>query len=207
MPDGPVPELPEEAGERLDLAGYRKDFWERYSAIRDGESWKLERLQHFEEVDDPSRDALRAGDWAAVLRLFEAERQTLLDESRDEQQRAAPFYRLRVVEEPLTPYMQWELNWLRLCAECGQQVRVLPAASVATAEADRLLPELTLLDNRTLYRVVYTEKAELDGGVRFTDPDVVGPWVTYLRSAYAAAEDIRSYFERAVAHLPPPPAG
>ena len=68
-----APALPAEQGERLALPDYRRDFRERRAAIRDGESWKLERLQHFEE-SNPRRDALRQGDWDEALRLFEAER-------------------------------------------------------------------------------------------------------------------------------------
>ncbi|MDW4911383.1 hypothetical protein RB628_40390, partial [Streptomyces sp. ADMS] len=68
-----APGLPDELGERLTREDYKRDFRERRAAIRDGESWKLERLQHFEETNDDSREALRQGDWPAVLRLFEAD--------------------------------------------------------------------------------------------------------------------------------------
>lgn len=206
MPDLLAPELPEELGERLDRDAYRADFWARHNAIRDGESWKLERLQHFEEINDASRDALRRGDWDEALRLIEATRGTLREAASDDRRRGSAVHRVRVVEEPLTPYVQWELHSLRLSAECGHRIRVLPAAAVAASETERPLPELTLLDNTTLYRVVYTEAGRPDGAVRYIDTETVRCWVGYLRDAYAAAEDIQSYFDRVVAHLPPPPA-
>ncbi|MEU9413643.1 DUF6879 family protein [Streptomyces sp. NPDC048281] len=201
-----VPGLPDELGERLAREDYKRDFRERRAAIRDGESWKLERLQHFEEANDDSREALRQGDWSAVLRLFEAERDALVRKARDEVSRGAVFHRIRVVEEPLTPYVQWELHWLRLNAECGLSVRVLPASEVAAAEGDALLPELTLLGSRVLYRVLYTDASQPDGAIRFTDPSTVRNWAEYLQELYAAAEDVQAYFDRAVADLPPPPA-
>lgn len=201
-----APDLPDELGERLTREDYKRDFRERRSAIRDGESWKLERLQHFEETNDDSREALRQGDWPAVLRLFEAERDALVRRARDEIARGAVFHRIRVVEEPLTPYVQWELHWLRLSAECGHSIRVLPASAVAAVEGDALLPELNLLDSRVLYRVLYTDAGQPDGAIRFTDPSTVTNWAKYLRELYAAAEDIQAYFDRAVADLPPPPA-
>ncbi|GGZ74834.1 DUF6879 family protein [Streptomyces bluensis] len=157
MLDLRIPALPDELGERLTRQDYKRDFRERRTAIRDGESWKLERLQHFEETNDDSRDALRRGDWPQVLRLFEAERDALRRKAREEEARGAVFHRIRVVEEPLTPYVQWELHWLRLSAECGHSVRVLPASAIASAEADGSLPELNLLDGRTLFRVLYTD--------------------------------------------------
>jgi hypothetical protein len=201
-----APPLPDQGGQRLARPEYKRDFRERRSAPPHGESWKLERLQHFEEVDDESREALREGDWPKVLRLFEAERGTLLATAREESARGSVFRRVRVVEEPLTPYVQYELHWLRLNAECGHHIRVLPAAAVAASEADGLLPELTLLDGTVLYRVVYTEAGRPNGAVRYTDPGTVRGWADYLRDAYAAAEDVQSYFDRAVAPLPPPPA-
>ncbi|WP_435178813.1 DUF6879 family protein [Actinacidiphila sp. bgisy145] len=206
MPDLLAPGLPDELGESLAREDYKRDFRERRAAIRDGESWKLERLQHFEETNDESREALRQGDWPGVLRLFEAERDTLVRRARDDAARGAAFHRIRVVEEPLTPYVQWELNWLRLTAECGHSVRVLPAAAVAAAEADAPLPELNLLDGRVLYQVLYTDAGRPDGAVRFTDPDLVRNWAEYLAELYGAAEDVQAYFDRAVADLPPPPA-
>lgn len=204
MPDLLAPDLPDELGERLTREDYKRDFRERRSAIRDGESWKLERLQHFEETNDDSREALRQGDWPAVLRLFEAERDALVRRARDEMARGAVFHRIRVVEEPLTPYVQWELHWLRLSAECGHSIRVLPAPAVAAMEGDALLPELNVLDGRVLYRVLYTDAGRPDGAIRFTDPSTVTNWTVNLRELYAAAEDIQAYFDRAVADLPPP---
>ncbi|MEU9288372.1 DUF6879 family protein [Streptomyces sp. NPDC048275] len=201
-----APGLPDELGERLTREDYKRDFRERRVAIRDGESWKLERLQHFEETNDDSREALRQGDWPAALRLFEAERDALVRKARDEAARGAVFHRIRVVEEPLTPYVQWELHWLRLNAECGQSIRVLPASAVAAAEGGALLPELNLLDSRVLYRVLYTNAGQPDGAIRFTDPSTVKNWAEYLQELHAAAEDIQAYFDRAVADLPPPPA-
>ncbi|MPY53345.1 DUF6879 family protein [Streptomyces acidicola] len=205
MLDLRIPALPDELGDRLTRQDYKRDFRERRTAIRDGESWKLERLQHFEETNDDSRDALRTGDWPEALRLFEAERDALRRKAREEESRGAVFHRIRVVEEPLTPYVQWELHWLRLSAECGHSVRVLPASAIASAEADGSLPELNLLDGRTLFRVLYTDTGQPDGAIRFTDPRTVRRWTDYLRYVYEAAEDVQAYFDRAVAHLPPPP--
>jgi hypothetical protein len=88
MPDLLAPEFPDELDERLAREDYKQDFRERRAAIRDGESWTLERLQHLEETNDDSREALRQGDWPAVLRLFEAERDALVRRARDEASRA-----------------------------------------------------------------------------------------------------------------------
>ncbi|SHK79180.1 DUF6879 family protein [Actinacidiphila paucisporea] len=206
MLDLRAPALPVERGERLSREAYRRDFREREQAIRGGDSWKLERLQHFEEVGSPSREALRRGDWQEALRLMAGRADALRAEALDDERRGAAFHRLRVVEEPLTPYLQWELHSLRQQAQFGHLVRVVPADVLAPAESDTPLPELVVLDDRTLYRVLYSPNGAPAGAMRWTDPSVVKPWASYIRGAYALGEDVLTYFDRVVAPLPPPPA-
>lgn len=62
MSDPRVPILPERKGERLARDDYRKEFRARDAAVHGKNSWKLERLQHFEEIGNASRDAFRDGD-------------------------------------------------------------------------------------------------------------------------------------------------
>ncbi|WP_329179082.1 DUF6879 family protein [Streptomyces sp. NBC_01477] len=200
-----APALRAEDGERLALPDYRRDFRARRAVIRDGESWKLERLQHFEEAN-PRRDALRRGDWSEALRLFEAERTSVREAAQDDEKHGHSFRRLRVIEEPLTPYVQWELHWLHLRAECGYSTRVMPAEVIAASEAAGHVPEVVILDEKVLYQVLYTDTGVTRAAIRFTDPAVVAPWATFIRDAYTAAEDITAYFPRALLRLPPPPA-
>jgi len=203
MPELP-PDLVPTQGEWLDDDAYSGDFRDRNSAIRDGDSWKLERLQHFEEVGSPSRDALSRGDWNEALRLMEGRAGTLRKAAEDADRRGSRFHRVRIVEVPLTPYMQWELHSLHQRAQCGHRVRVLPAEALAGAEARGPLPEVVVLDDRTLYRVVYDASGAFEGALRYTDPSIVRPWAQFVAGAYAGAEDIRTYFPREVAPLPAP---
>jgi hypothetical protein len=200
-----APTVQLEGGERLSVLDYRSDFQARRELIRNGDSWKLERRQHFEETN-PRRDTLRRGDWAEVLRTFEAERPAVREAVQNDEKNGHTFHRLRVFEEPLTPYMQWELHWLHMRAECGFGIRMLPAEAVAASETAGYLPELVVMDGKVLYQVLYSDAGATEGALRFTDPALIAPWEAFIRDAYAAAEDIRTYFERAVAHLPPPPA-
>jgi hypothetical protein len=206
MLDLQAPTLPSDQGERLTRAAYGRDYGERDAAIRNGNSWKLERLQYFEEQDSPSWNAVRRGDWAEALRVFEERHDDLREAALDRERRSSVFHRVRIVEEPLTPYVQWELNSLVQRARYGQKIRVLHPEAVATSESGGLLPELTILDERTLYRVLYTDAGVPDGAVRYTDSAVVDPWVAYIKELYAAGEDLAVYFDRAVAPLPPPVA-
>lgn len=205
MPGPHAPGLPCTGGERLPSQEYKRDFRELQAQIRDGASWKLERRQHFEEQGDPSRDALTRGDWAAALRVFEEERDAVLAKARRNERRGYTFHRVRVVEHPVTPYVQWELHSLRQQAELGgDKVRIVLSDTVAAAEETRQLPEIVVLGGHTLYQILYTDEGRPLGGVRFTDPRTVRAWEQYIASLYAAGEDIVSYFDREIAHLPPP---
>ncbi|MFD7896394.1 DUF6879 family protein [Streptomyces sp. NPDC059743] len=204
MLDLRAPTLPPELGERLVRDVYRRDFRERFAAIRNRDSWKLERRQHFEEQGSASRDALSRGDWDEALRLIEEQREDLLASVREDERRGSRFHRVRVVEKPLTPYLQWELYSLRQRAECGGRVRTISAEAVAASEGHGLLPELVVLGGRTLYEIVYTESGVPNGAVRYTDSEIVGRWESYIKELYGAGEDVESYFAREVAHLPPP---
>jgi hypothetical protein len=201
-----VPVLIPEMGERLPRPAYKADFRQRTADLHHQKSWKLERRQHFEEQDNASWDAVRRGDWAEALRLLEEERGTLLAVAEEDARRGYVFHRVRVVEQPLTPYMQWELHALRISAEYRENIRVLQAHQVAAEERSHLLPEVVVLGGRTLYHVLYTAEGVPNGAIRFTDPDIVEPWEDYIKALYDEGENVASYVDRTVAHLPPPTA-
>ncbi len=204
MPDLKAPCLQRARGERLTLAEYDHDFDERYARILGRDSWKLERLQHFEEHDNPSREALRRGDWDEACRLLEQRRDGLREAAEQDRRQRTVFHRVRVVEKPFTAYLQWELHSLRIKTEYDEVVRVVDADRLELPESDAPLPEIVLLGGETLYEVIYTDAGVLDGAVRFTDPELVKAWEDFVRGLYDKGEDIRSYFEREVAPLPPP---
>ncbi|MDT0342277.1 DUF6879 family protein [Streptomyces litchfieldiae] len=204
MPDLYAPPLDRARGERLSWADYSADFWQRYAQIYERDSWKFERRQHFVEQKSPSRAALGRGDWDGALRLLEDRRESLRKAAEQDQRQRTVFHRVRVTEQPLTPYLQWELHSLRMKAEYDEIIRVIDAAHVSALEIDGLLPEVVVLGGQTLYEVVYTDAGVPDGGIRFTEPDLVRGWEDFIRTLFEGGEDIASYFEREVAPLPPP---
>lgn len=192
-------------GVRLSSADYKRDFWPRDERAVDRDSWKLERRPDFQERDSPSHDAMRGGDWEEALRLIEAGRERLSEIGREDRAKRHFFHRVRVVEKPFTPYLQWELHSLRLRDECGIEIiRLVDAAKLSHLETSGLLPELVVLADEVLYEVRYTDEGLLDGAMLYTDPDVVARGAEFLSGLYALGEGIQSFFEREVAPLPPP---
>ncbi|MFF7242329.1 DUF6879 family protein [Embleya sp. NPDC008237] len=191
-------------GERLDTAGYRHDFRRRDEEIVGRPGWKFERRQHFVEQDSPSWEAFRRGDRREWLRLVGARREHWSSVAREDRQRGSVFHRVRVVEEPLTPYMRWELSALRVQSECGMPIRVVGAEHVGPLEESGLLPEIVSLGGRVLYEVLYTDEGVLDGAVRFVDPALVETWESFIAGLYETGESVAAYVDRCVANLPEP---
>jgi hypothetical protein len=197
--------VPDTSGaERLPLDAYKRDFRRRQWEIGGRDSWKLERQQHFMEPGFPSWDAFAEGDWERSLRLIEEERDFLVDFMRKAAEHRIGLYRLRVVEEPITPYLQWELHLLRLRADCGERIRVVGADTVRELEEDGPLPELLTLGDGVLYTILYTDSGVLDGAQRCMDPQTVSQARELTMRLYESGEELPSYFDRAVSTLPAP---
>ncbi len=193
-------------GTALSQAEYDADFSQREWAVDGFDSWKLERRQHFQEPRNESWRAFARGDWAEALRLIDGRRASLRALAEKAAAHDTRLLRVRVVEHPIVPYLQWELNSLRVRADCGELIRVVTAAQVARHEQDGLLPELLTLGRDVVYRIEYDEAGLAAGAVRYLDATATTRVATFIRGLYDAGEDIQDFFDRDVAHLPPPPA-
>jgi hypothetical protein len=191
-------------GTRLPQISYLREFDERMWLADDADSWKLERRQHFLEEGFPSWDAFMAGNWAESMALYQDQRPGLLELSLMTTKHNSTFHRLRIIEEPLSPYLQWELHCLMLRAKYWERIRVLDAKAVRSLEPDRPLPELVSLCGRTLYHTLYTSAGRPDGAIRYTDASVIEKYQAVVRGLYDSGEDLKTYFQREVRPLPPP---
>lgn len=191
-------------GTHLSLADYRADFRATESMIAGQDSWKLERRQHFRQPGSASWEAFARGQWSEALRLIEARRESLMEFGAKAAEKGTGLYRLRVVAEPIIGYLQWELHSLKLRAECGELIHVLPAAAVRELEGNGELPEVVTLGPLAAYRILYDADGVLAGGIKVTDPPAVRRVTDLVRRLYAQGEDITTFFEREVAPLPPP---
>lgn len=193
------------SGERLTLAEYSAEFRARQWEISGQESWKLERRQHFREPGFASWEAFVRGDWERALALIEEERDYLTEFTAKASALGICLYRLRVVEQPVDPYLQWELHLLKLRAECGELIRVASPDQVRGYEKAGLLPELVTLGSSLLFRILYDHGGEPAGAIRITDSRSVARATELTRALYDQGEDLTAFFGRVVAPLPPPP--
>lgn len=187
-------------GTELDLAAYSDAYDEEYKQII---FWKLERRQTFREPGVPSWEAFAAGDWNRALELNERERGAVRAKVAEDKSLGVDSRRLRVVECPVTPYLHWEMQYFRLLAEAGEDLRVIDASRVRHLEADRLLPEVVVLGDRVLFEVLYDSDGTAYGARRIVDPEVIVEAGREIADLYATAEPLLDYFAREIAPLPP----
>ncbi|MEZ0072675.1 DUF6879 family protein [Planotetraspora sp. GP83] len=197
MPGEAIEHVRQAAGETLAAEDYRTEFYERFQRV-EGVVWKLERAQHFHEPDVPSWAAMMEGDWNRALALIEEMRFA------DDLPPHVELRRLRIVDTPLTPYMQWEIVLLAARTRAGERARALHAPAVRHLERAAPLPELLILGPDLMYEILYDQIGAHIGGRRITDPRVIEPCVRVLADLYARAEGMIGYYERDVAPLPPP---
>jgi hypothetical protein len=188
----------------LELADYYADFERHFWTIDDRGFWKLERQQCFQEPGYDSWEAFARGDWDESLRLLEAGRADMAAYHRRVAEAGFSARRVRVVEEPITPYLQWELHALRIRDECGGPIRVVGPEHVTQVEANGLLPEVCTLAHTVMYEAVYDERGILSAARRCTDPEQIGQCQRFIADLYAQGEPLAEYFSRAVAGLPAP---
>lgn len=188
----------------LDVKAYLKDFEVRFWRVGPEGFWKLERQQWFREPGTESWEAFVAGEWGESLRLIEAQRRHYGKYL--EKIAAAGFgiHRVRVVELPVVPYVQWELHLLQLKAECGEDTRVVMAGAVAGLERLGVLPEVVVLGDEVMYEVLYDDNGELTGARRVVEPQVVAAGLAAVQRLHASGERLGEFFAREVAGLAAP---
>ncbi|NYI97606.1 hypothetical protein HNR12_003883 [Streptomonospora nanhaiensis] len=186
----------------LNLDTYLADYRREYGG--GGVTWKLERIQTLSKPGDPSWEAFAAGDWSRALELTEAARPRADAMVAKCAEDGVVTRHIRVVEDPVSPYLQWEMQFLRMLAEAGRPLRVVTAAQVAHWEHERMLPEIVVLGDRVLYLVRYDSAGKPFGAWRIGDRDVIARSSVELDALFRSGEPLLEYFHREIADLPPP---
>ncbi|WP_141583710.1 DUF6879 family protein [Actinomadura sp. WMMA1423] len=190
-------------GKLLDHSAYHRDFARQVEDLR-GTIWKLERSQVFRELDDPSWLAFSSGDWRRSLELLEEDRKAVRAEADGNRRQGLKIKRVRVVERPLSPYVQWELHALRMLAEEGFELSVLPAEHLSELEDQGQLPEVVVVGSRVLYEVRYQPDWTPCGARRIETPEVIRTAASEIGRLHRKGEPLLRFFEREVARLPAP---
>ncbi|WP_037606978.1 DUF6879 family protein [Streptacidiphilus rugosus] len=191
-------------GLRLDPETYLADFEDRFWRIGPEGFWKLESLQDYQESGCTSWEAFQGGDWEKSLSLI---RESQPDIERQLAKLAAAgigHRRARVVAEPLSPYVQWELHVLHAKDRCGENVSVLTDDQAAALVGAGPLPDLVVLGDEAVYQIHYTPGGAPDGATRYFEAEAVRSARDFVRRLHHIGEPLQTYFPRAIAGLPAP---
>lgn len=191
-------------GVPLDLDNYIAEFDEHFWKIGGTGFWKLERRQVFQEPDDSSWAEFHRGDWKQSIQLLDDRLTALGDHYRRIHELGFHTWRIRVVEEPLTPYMLWELQLLHRRHQLGGSTHILNADRITDHEPEQPLPEIVTLGDDRLYEIIYDDNGLPARAVRHQNPELVGEWRTFIQHLYWQGEDMGRYFDRQVRNLTPP---
>ncbi|MFF5568182.1 DUF6879 family protein [Streptomyces sp. NPDC012623] len=188
---------------RLDRPHYHKEY---YNTLKSGIDHlnKLERGQNFKERGFASWEAFAEGQWTQALSLIEERRNAYVQQVEEAGRLGILQRRLRVVEFPVTPYVQWELHVLRLRVEVGDRIRLLDAGTIMDIEQHRQVPEVVILGDRAMFEVRYDSDGNAAGADHYTDPELIAETSAGFEQLYARGEDYAGFFDREIAPLPPP---
>lgn len=191
-------------GELLELDAYYADFEEKLWSTSAPGFWKLERQQFFKEPGNASWEAFAKGDWQESMRIIEDERPGMIDYYRKIEELGFANRRVRVVEQPITPYLQWELHVLRMRDQYGGKVRIVTGEQVADFERDAPLPEIYTHGTTVMYQAVYGDDGVLESARRFVDRDLVVRCQRFIQDLYEIGQPLEPFFNEHVAVLPQP---
>ncbi|MEV0805337.1 DUF6879 family protein [Micromonospora sp. NPDC050200] len=190
--------------QRLSLAEYDADFYAAVESV-DGLILKTERIQTFREPGSPSWEAFAAGRWDEALRIAAEPNPELVRFFARLADLGSGLQRLRIVELPLTPYLIWELHFLRYRADAGERIRVLDAGLVAGLEAEHgTVPELLLVGRQAVYEVIYDPSGTPVGADKVVDRVAVEGCRAQVTALLEKAEPFESFFRREVDGIRPP---
>ncbi|GLK07563.1 DUF6879 family protein [Streptosporangium carneum] len=192
--------------ENLTRSKYHKDFRRIYeSGIHSLK--KLERGQNFKERGFASWESFAVGKWNEALSLIEEKREIYTQQFQKAAELGILERRLRVVEFPVTPYVQWEFFVLRLRVELGDNIRVMDARNISDIEQERPVPEVVILGNEVMYEVMYDDEGNAAGANRFTDRKVIHETSAGFDVLFDRGERFEEFFDREIAPLAPPSVG
>ncbi|MFI5758125.1 DUF6879 family protein [Streptomyces sp. NPDC051569] len=195
--------FPQGISTRLDRPRYHEEY---YRTLKSGIGHlnKLERGQNFKERGFASWEAFAAGHWDEALSLIEERRDAYVQQVKEVDRLGVLQRRLRVVEFPVTPYVQWELHVLRLRVEVGDRIHLLDARTIADIEKHHPAPEVVILGDAAMFEVRYDSDGNAAGANHYTDPELIAETSAGFDELYAQGEKYADFFDREIALLPPP---
>ena len=171
---------------RLDLNKFGSAFASAWSRV-ESRFLKLECWQSYHEAEtNESQVAYDRGDVATARQLLEREAEADRPLYEDVQRRGIEYARVRLVQEPLTPYLEYELLSYHIRAEMGENIEIV-----------RCEPDVRLPDEQHFDFLLFDRHTALihDYGTEEIGFQV-GGWLTHEPGVIAGLEAVVSGLRR-----------
>jgi hypothetical protein len=158
--------------ERLDLAEFGSRFAESWARLR-SRFLKLECRQVYQEREtNKSQEVYNKGEVDKARELLRQEAEADRPLYADVKMRGLDYARIRLVQEPLTPYLEYELMAYRIRVDMGETIEVVRCGSELNLPNDKYF-DFLLFDRRTALIHDYGDEGLQSGGWLTGDLDVI----------------------------------
>ncbi|MFC4529342.1 DUF6879 family protein [Sphaerisporangium dianthi] len=179
---------------RLTLDEFARQFSGEWARIE----WrflKLECWQAYQELDiNRSQEAYRQGDVDRAVELLREEAETdrrLYDDIRS---RGIEYSRIRLVQEPLTAYLHYELLAYRIRASLGEVIEVVRCDTTLSLPNEDFF-DFLLFDRHAALIHDYGDAASQTGGWLTHDPEVLASLESTAVKMRQAAVPLEQFLE------------
>jgi|ERR671914_612398 hypothetical protein len=158
--------------QRLDLDEFGSRFSDAWSRLR-ARFLKLECWQAYQERDtNQSQQMYSKGDPDKTRELLRQEAEVDRPLYADVRARGVDFARIRLVQEPLTPYLDYELMAYEIREEMGETIAIVRCSRELTLPNDEYF-DFLLFDRHTALIHDYGDDGRQSGGWLTTDSEVI----------------------------------
>jgi hypothetical protein len=182
---------------RFDLDEFGLAFASAWSRLQ-SRFLKLECWQRYRESEDnQSQAAYDSGDIDAARELLRREAEADRPLYEDVRNRGIEYARVRLVQEPLTPYLEYELLSYRIRVDLGENIEVV-RCDTGTRLPDERRFDFLLFDRDTALIHDYgtAEIGRQVGGWLTHDPDVISRLEQTIGSLRRQAVPLQQYLAR-----------
>jgi hypothetical protein len=176
---------------RLNLEEFQSQFSDTWSKLAE-RFLKLECWQSYQELEaSESQDAYNRGDIPAACDLLRQEAEADRPLYEDIRERRIDYARIRLVQEPLTPYLAYELMAYQIRATMGENIEVVRFDAATQLPSEECF-DFLLFDRHT---ALIHDYGAGDVGRQ------TGGWVTHDADIIASLGDKASAFRHAALPL------
>jgi hypothetical protein len=166
--------------------------WGSYWQSLQREWFKLEVLQdYYAEDKGPSLDAWLAGDKRLSLKLMSGEAdQEFIAMCRDKVSKGVNLLRIHLVEHPLTPYLEWEIEHYKKVNQRLAGERVFLADKNGLGSIKIPSGDLMIFDSQKAVVNTYDSEGRMAAETFYDQPGELEPWLKIQRQAMKTAKPL-----------------